>query len=138
MDAPDPLTVLTCIGCGAMSELGACQSGCAEARLDLVPAELFDRRSAGLGRTRAASQAFGAVARMLASDPPDGEDLAPRIGQFTAGRGTRCAITRRPRGQNPAWLEVVDRRRPGGLPSAAALMPRSRAWECASSVQPTG
>ena len=75
MEAPDRLTVLTCIGCGAMSELGGCLSTCTEVRLDLVPAEGFDRLAEELSRTRGASQAFCAIARRLAADDPTAADV---------------------------------------------------------------
>lgn len=67
MEPPDRLTVLTCIGCGAMSELGGCLAGCAELKLDLVPADEFDRLASERARMRGALQAFGAIADQLAA-----------------------------------------------------------------------
>lgn len=41
--APEQITLLTCIGCGAIGGLGDCPAGCSELRLELVPAEAFAR-----------------------------------------------------------------------------------------------
>lgn len=42
MEPPRRPEVPTCIGCGAMSRLGSCGSGCSEQRLDLVRAVAHD------------------------------------------------------------------------------------------------
>jgi hypothetical protein len=43
MRVPDRLTVPTCIGCGAMSRPGTCETGCAEHKLVLIRAAALDR-----------------------------------------------------------------------------------------------
>lgn len=46
MFEPERLTVPTCIGCGAMSRFGTCESGCSEQRLDLVRGATYDALAA--------------------------------------------------------------------------------------------
>ena len=42
MRVPDRVTVPTCIGCGAMSRPGTCETGCAERKLVLIRAAALD------------------------------------------------------------------------------------------------
>jgi len=42
MRVPDRVTVPTCIGCGAMSRPGTCETGCAEHKLVLIRAAALD------------------------------------------------------------------------------------------------
>jgi hypothetical protein len=53
---PDRVTVLTCIGCGAMGREERCERGCSERKLPLVRAADYDEllAAAGAARTRAA------------------------------------------------------------------------------------
>lgn len=91
-----------------MSELGQCPAGCAEARLDLVPADAFDRLAAGLARTREATDAFRAIAQPLATLRPAGEEIeaAYRAIQTQA----RTALRRHPDDSDdePDWIRPAD------------------------------
>jgi hypothetical protein len=61
MTVPDRLIVPTCAGCGAMRRLGTCECGCAEQRLDLVPAALYDELVSVRREAHASIDAFRPV-----------------------------------------------------------------------------
>jgi hypothetical protein len=53
-----------------MSEFGTCERGCTDQRLELVPADRYDRLTALAADARLRAQAFRGVAEELASDQP--------------------------------------------------------------------
>jgi hypothetical protein len=77
MHPPDRLTVPTCIGCGAMGEVGTCETGCSEQRLELVQAVEYDALAALRTRAQTQAQAFLAVAQELARQQPAAGELEP-------------------------------------------------------------
>jgi hypothetical protein len=66
----DRLTVPTCIGCGAMSQLGSCETGCSEHKLELVRAVAHDALIAAQSNARTRADAFEEPVRRLASHEP--------------------------------------------------------------------
>ena len=68
--APSRLTVPTCIGCGAMSIFGTCDTGCSEEKFELVRAVADDSLSALRPRVRASLEAFRPVVERLAREQP--------------------------------------------------------------------
>jgi hypothetical protein len=53
-----------------MSEFGTCEQGCTDQKLELVPADRYDRLTALAADARLRAQAFRAAAEELASDQP--------------------------------------------------------------------
>lgn len=108
MRAPDRLTVPTCIGCGAMSLLGTCDTGCSEHKLELVRAAAHDAVRTAESNARTRANAFVDLARHLAGhDPRDGEyEAAYRSAQSRA----RELLRRRPALDQPAtdWEEPAE------------------------------
>jgi hypothetical protein len=70
----DRVTVPTCIGCGAMSQVGTCERGCSEHKLELVPAGHYDHLTAVATEARIRAEALNAVADQLATRQPGPED----------------------------------------------------------------
>lgn len=70
MQPPDRLTVPTCIGCGAMSQFGTCDTGCREHKLELVRAEVYDGVVAARLSARARAEVFGSLAEQLVTVRP--------------------------------------------------------------------
>jgi hypothetical protein len=69
VELPDRVTVLTCIGCGAMGRQERCESGCSEHKLMLVGADEYEALLREVRRVRARSERLAAVARrFLESD----------------------------------------------------------------------
>jgi hypothetical protein len=64
------MSVPTCIGCGAMSQFGTCETGCSEHKLELVTAAAYDALLAVAAEVRARTDAFAAVVQEFASDEP--------------------------------------------------------------------
>ena len=75
MQAPERLTVPTCIGCGAMGRPGTCETTCTERKLELVRAASHDWLVAIGSRARAQLEDFGAIADELARSQPAAEEL---------------------------------------------------------------
>jgi hypothetical protein len=75
MGPPDRLSVPTCIGCGAMSHLGTCDTGCSEHKLELVRAAAYDALLAAASDTGASAEAFADVAQKLARQEPAPDDF---------------------------------------------------------------
>jgi hypothetical protein len=73
MQAPDRVTVPTCIGCGAMSKFGTCETGCSEQKLELVRAAALDELVTLRTRAQARADAFRPIAHRIAQG-----DLAER------------------------------------------------------------
>ncbi len=67
---PDRVTVPTCIGCGAISQLGTCDRGCSENRLELVDAIDHDAITAIASAARNRANAYRAVTEELANRRP--------------------------------------------------------------------
>lgn len=105
MEHPERLTVLTCIGCGALTEPGTCASGCTEARLDLVPAEDFDRIKAELVRSHGAVAAFRAVAERLATSHPAPQDVERVYGCIQQQARAALRVHPDPGDAEAKWLE---------------------------------
>ena len=74
MRVPERLTVPTCIGCGAMSEFGTCDTGCSEHKLELVRAAVHDSAAVLGSSAHARAEAFRSVVAELAWHQPAGED----------------------------------------------------------------
>jgi len=70
MRAPDRLSVPTCIGCGAMSQPGTCDTDCTEHKLDLVRAAAYDALHAAASDNRARAHAFAGVVQQFARHEP--------------------------------------------------------------------
>jgi hypothetical protein len=70
MQAPDRVTVPTCIGCGAISKFGTCETGCSEHKLELIRAAALDELVTLRTRAQARSDALRAIAQTIAQDPP--------------------------------------------------------------------
>ncbi len=64
MRVPERLTVPTCLGCGAMSEFGTCDTGCSEQKLELVRAAVHDSSAVLGSSTHARAEAFRSVAEL--------------------------------------------------------------------------
>jgi hypothetical protein len=92
MGRPERVSVPTCIGCGAMSRLGTCETGCFERKLELVRAAAHDAiLTDGIDR-RARIAAFTNVVQGLASIEPrrDQYEDAYRSAQRAARDVLRC------------------------------------------------
>jgi hypothetical protein len=74
MQAPERLTVPTCIGCGAMGQFGTCDTGCSEQKLELVRAAVHDSLAVLGSSADARAEALGPIAEELAWHQPTGED----------------------------------------------------------------
>jgi hypothetical protein len=74
MRAPARLTVPTCIGCGAMTQFGTCDTGCFEQKLELMRAAVHDSLAVLGSCADARAEAFRSVAEELAWHQPGGED----------------------------------------------------------------
>jgi hypothetical protein len=74
MRVPERLTVPTCIGCGAMSEFGTCDTGCSEHKLELVRAAVHDSAAVLGSSAHARAEAFRSVVAELVWHQPAGED----------------------------------------------------------------
>jgi hypothetical protein len=109
------LTVPTCVGCGAMGELGTCATGCREQRLELVRGAAYDEVVATRRRLEAQRDALRAVIDELVFEvPDDGDDeRAYRWAQ----RQARSALREHP--PDPAVHAVADE------PTASATV-----WWC--------
>ena len=68
--APSRLTVPTCIGCGAMSIFGTCDTGCSEEKFELVRGVAHESLTALRAGVRANVEAFRPVAERLAREQP--------------------------------------------------------------------
>jgi hypothetical protein len=73
-ERPDRLTVPTCIGCGAMSRFGTCDTGCSEQKLELVPATAYDSLAALQSGADMRADAFRTVADELAWRQPAADE----------------------------------------------------------------
>ncbi len=81
--APDctRLTVLTCVGCGAMSAPGSCPGGCGdERRLELVPAAAYDAVCVQTGALATDVDRLEAAVGQLAALPAAPADLDQTLG----------------------------------------------------------
>jgi hypothetical protein len=74
MQAPERLTVPTCIGCGAMGQFGTCDTGCSEQKLELVRAAVQDSLAVLGSSADARAEALGRVVEELAWHQPTGGD----------------------------------------------------------------
>lgn len=92
---PERLTVPTCIGCGAMSRFGTCESDCSERRLDLVRAAAYDSLAA-IEETACAriDVLLPVVEELISGRPSSGEwEEAYRAMQTRAREALRSAGT---------------------------------------------
>ena len=99
MRPPDRVTVPTCIGCGAMSQLGTCEQGCTEQKLELVPAGHYDRVTAVAANARVRADAFHPVAQQLATRQPGPEEWEDAY--RSVQQAARIAIRRHPDDTGP-------------------------------------
>jgi hypothetical protein len=95
MQVPDRVSVPTCIGCGAMGQVGTCETGCSdqsEHKLELVRAAAYDSLATFRSGARARTEAFRAVAKKLASQQPtpNGWEAAYRSVQEDARAALRA------------------------------------------------
>ncbi|HET9104157.1 MAG TPA: hypothetical protein VFN55_12465 [Solirubrobacteraceae bacterium] len=72
MPPPERITVATCIGCGAMSRPGSCDTGCTERRLELVRAAALDGLADAETTLRADLATLSASADELRAGPSPG------------------------------------------------------------------
>ena len=94
MRAPDRLSVPTCVGCGAMSRLGTCDTGCSEHKLELVRAAAYDALVVAASDVRACADAFADVGGLLARPEPGPDEFE---GAYrSAQRAARDALRRHP------------------------------------------
>ena len=68
---PGRLAVPTCIGCGAMSRPGTCETGCSERRRDLVRADACDWLDELADRARRRADALRPLVGVIAAQPED-------------------------------------------------------------------
>jgi hypothetical protein len=94
MEPPERLWVPTCIGCGAMSQLGTCETSCSEHKLDLVRAAAHDTIAAGITARLARIDAFTAAVQELGSAEPDHDHLEDAY--RSAQRAARTVLRRHP------------------------------------------
>lgn len=143
MQAPERLTVPTCVGCGAVNEFGTCETGCSERKLELVRAAVNDWVGDRGVSARARSRAFRPVVEELACRRPSGEDwerayptvryrarstlrryLAPRGGGRAAGAGRvgdDVVVRRVRRDRRPAAMLGDTHLAPGRLGESRGL-----------------
>ncbi len=76
---PDRVTVLTCIGCGAMGRQERCEGDCAEHKLVLVREEDYDALVAAAGAARAQVRRLAPVARRFAELDDDAPTALPAL-----------------------------------------------------------
>jgi hypothetical protein len=90
---PDRVTVLTCIGCGAMGREERCDRGCSEHKLPLVRAADYDELLAAAEAARVQAARLASVARAFAEAEEQPTD--PRVALLrmrdSARRGLRDA-----------------------------------------------
>ncbi len=107
MEPPERLAVPTCIGCGAMSRLGACDVGCSEHKLELVRAAAYDSVAALSSDARGRTDAFRHVAEQLASQQPVGGEWEAAYRSLQ--QGARAALRAHPdRDGLTDWEEPVE------------------------------
>ena len=108
MQPPDRVTVPTCIGCGAISQLGTCPGGCTEKKLELVPAGHYDRSAAHAASTRIRAEAFRAVATQLSSRLPGADEL--EAAYLSVQAAARISLRRYPESsaQDQDWDEPPE------------------------------
>jgi hypothetical protein len=94
MSAPDRLTVPTCIGCGAMSRFGTCDTGCSEQKLELVPATAYDSLAALQSGADMRADAFRTVADELAWRQPAADEW--ETSYRSVQEDARAALSRHP------------------------------------------
>ena len=117
MQVPERLTVPTCIGCGAMTEFGTCDTGCSEHKLELVRAAAHDA-SAVLGSSaHARAEAIRSDCRGARMASASWRGLGGRLpGAPGQGTGKPATLPKRPwaghrvRGASRAGYNVVVRR----------------------------
>jgi hypothetical protein len=102
-EAPGRLTLPTCIGCGAMSKFGTCETGCSEHKLELVRAAAHDALMSLQAQTETAIDGFRRVTERLRDESPvaGGHERAYRSVQ----RDARAALHHHPdrRSHDPGW-----------------------------------
>ena len=74
MRPPERVTVPTCIGCGAMSQVGTCETSCSEQKLELVRAAALDELVAVRSDAQEHADAFRPIAEAIARGPLPAED----------------------------------------------------------------
>lgn len=104
MVAPERLVVSTCIGCGAMSEWGTCETGCVERKLELVRAAASDAVAEVASRAAENADAFAAVAGELVREGPPVEERFRSL-----QRAAREALVRYPdTARDEDWAEPSE------------------------------
>jgi hypothetical protein len=93
---PDRVTVLSCIGCGAMGRQERCEGACSEHKLELVEAAAYDALMGVATRMRELSEPLAAVARRLVAADSAREALAD------TREPARRTLRERPRSEAPA------------------------------------
>jgi hypothetical protein len=105
MTQPERLVVPTCVGCGAMSEWGTCETGCTEQKLELVRAAASDTLLEVASRASAHAEAFSAVAQELLGDAAPASAEGYRSLQSQA----RAALARHPdTDHDEEWAEPSE------------------------------
>jgi hypothetical protein len=87
---PDRVTVLTCIGCGAMGREERCERGCSERKLPLVPADDYNELLAKAGAAQARAARLAPVVRSFAE--ADAEPAGAREALSTMRDSARQAL----------------------------------------------
>jgi ferredoxin len=70
---PDRMTLVRCIGCGAIDPSRDCLAICDDHALELVEADRHDRAEQRARAAATAAEALGAVVRAIANAAPDGD-----------------------------------------------------------------
>jgi hypothetical protein len=92
---PERVTVLSCIGCGAIGRQERCEGACSEHKLELVEAAAYDGLLDAATRVREQAEPLVAVARGLLAADSGREALAE------AREPARRALRGRPRSEAP-------------------------------------
>jgi hypothetical protein len=91
-----------------MGRFGACDGGCGEQKLELVPAGQYDVLAASASSVRVRAEAFGAVAEELASRQPGAEEWEPAY--RSVQDASRITLRRFPEADPPGvdWDEPIE------------------------------
>lgn len=92
MQPPERVAVPTCIGCGAMSQFGTCDTGCSEHKLELVRAAAYDELLEEASDTQTRIAALDDVLRQIADQEPRTAEIESAY--RSAQRAARDALPR--------------------------------------------
>jgi hypothetical protein len=133
---PDHITVLTCLGCGAMGREARCEGDCSEHKLLLVDAGEFDALQSAAQLARQRNEAFKPIARALLDSHPSEHACTDAYRALRAAAHKALEATE-PYDDRGDW-QAPPAQPAGGVPNAATSTPRNRASACASGARQSG